>query len=349
MNETEYLLINKHAILEEVDHVKKTKTNLFPLCYPEDILISDSIDPTNLPKNINSLADIINALNKGVFSDNIITSEDIGVALGVADLDANGKLPTAYLPDITSGTTNGTISYKGKEVKVKGLASGAFKDNVLTKDNIGVASGVAGLDANGKLPTTYLPDITTGTENGTISYKGTNIAVKGLASGAFKDNVLTTSDKGVASGVAALDSNGKLPTSYLPDISTGSAKGTISYKGSDVSVKGLGSAAYVESSSFATKAQGEKADSAIQSSDLSGAITTVLKTNFVNKNCVIVSNGDGKFSSSTIPKSKLDYISDLTSSAQKQINAIKTTMENFISNSSTRPSTQGTLWFKPIG
>lgn len=48
------------------------------------------------------------------------------------------------------------------------------------------------------------------------------------------------------------------------DIATGSADGTISIKGSDVAVKGLGSAAYKAEGYFATKAQGDKADSAVQ-------------------------------------------------------------------------------------
>lgn len=50
----------------------------------------------------------------------------------------------------------------------------------------------------------------------------------------------------------------------VPDITTGSANGTISVKGSDVKVKGLGSAAYTEASAYATAAQGAKADNAYQ-------------------------------------------------------------------------------------
>jgi hypothetical protein len=48
------------------------------------------------------------------------------------------------------------------------------------------------------------------------------------------------------------------------DIATGSANGTISVKGTDVKVKGLGSAAYTETSAYATAAQGAKADTAYQ-------------------------------------------------------------------------------------
>ena len=52
------------------------------------------------------------------------------------------------------------------------------------------------------------------------------------------------------------------------DIATGGANGTISVKGGDIAVKGLGSAAYTASSAYATAAQGTKADSALQAADV---------------------------------------------------------------------------------
>jgi len=52
------------------------------------------------------------------------------------------------------------------------------------------------------------------------------------------------------------------------DITTGSANGTIAVRGSDVAVKGLKSAAYTLSTAYATAAQGTKADSALQPTDV---------------------------------------------------------------------------------
>jgi hypothetical protein len=70
------------------------------------------------------------------------------------------------------------------------------------------------------------------------------------------------------------------------DITTGGANGTISVKGSDVKVKGLGSAAYTEASAYATSAQGAKADTAYQkptagipASDLAFAVYTQAEVN----------------------------------------------------------------------
>ena len=60
------------------------------------------------------------------------------------------------------------------------------------------------------------------------------------------------------------------------DIATGSANGTISVEGSNVAVKGLGSAAYTNSSAYATAAQGSTADSALQNIKVLGS--TLSKT-----------------------------------------------------------------------
>lgn len=56
------------------------------------------------------------------------------------------------------------------------------------------------------------------------------------------------------------------------DITTGSANGTIAVKGADVAVAGLGSAAYTESNAYATAAQGQLADSAVQSITVLGEV-----------------------------------------------------------------------------
>lgn len=62
-----------------------------------------------------------------------------------------------------------------------------------------------------------------------------------------------------------------LARSAVQEIATGSANGTISVDGSDVAVKGLGSAAYTNANAYATAAQGGKADTAVQPGDLGTA------------------------------------------------------------------------------
>ena len=53
--------------------------------------------------------------------------------------------------------------------------------------------------------------------------------------------------------------------SAVQSVATGTANGTIKVDGTAVSVYGLKSAAYTESSAYATSTQGTKADSALQS------------------------------------------------------------------------------------
>lgn len=63
------------------------------------------------------------------------------------------------------------------------------------------------------------------------------------------------------------------------DVATGSANGTISVEGSDVAVKGLGSAAYTASTAYATAAQGTKADNALQSVEVGTGLKVSAKAN----------------------------------------------------------------------
>lgn len=81
-------------------------------------------------------------LTKEMFEQDVQdTLDKADSALQVADIVATG-----------AAGTDGTITIRGTEIAIKGLGSAAFKD-------VGVADGVAGLDANGKLPDTFIPDI----------------------------------------------------------------------------------------------------------------------------------------------------------------------------------------------
>lgn len=56
------------------------------------------------------------------------------------------------------------------------------------------------------------------------------------------------------------------------DITTGSANGTIAVEGTDVAVKGLGSAAFTEAAAYATAAQGTKADNAAVKTEVDASL-----------------------------------------------------------------------------
>lgn len=69
------------------------------------------------------------------------------------------------------------------------------------------------------------------------------------------------------------------------DIVTGNANGTIAVDGTDVAVKGLGSAAYTNTDAYATAAQGAKADTAVQSGSSNSDRLTLTKDE--NNNLVV--------------------------------------------------------------
>ena len=60
----------------------------------------------------------------------------------------------------------------------------------------------------------------------------------------------------------------------VQDVTTGSSNGTISVDGTDVSVKGLGTAAYTNANAYATAAQGTAANSAVQTASFAGTEMT---------------------------------------------------------------------------
>ena len=78
---------------------------------------------------------------------------------------------------------------------------------------------------------------------------------------------LMSKNKGETDDKYAVASSFTLPAYTL---TSGSANGTVSFNGADVAVTGLKSAAYTESSAYATAAQGTKAESAVQSVTVGG-------------------------------------------------------------------------------
>lgn len=78
---------------------------------------------------------------------------------------------------------------------------------------------------------------------------------------------LMSKNKGETDDKYAVASSFTLPAYTLTG---GTANGTVSFNGADVAVTGLKSAAYTESSAYATAAQGVKAESAVQSITVGG-------------------------------------------------------------------------------
>ena len=149
------------------------------------------------------------------------------------------------------------------------------------------------VETDGKIAVTRAPlpvtSVTEGSANGTIAVNSADVKVHGLGSAAYTEASAYEVAGAAAAAVAALDKadsaqegqyvsavsqeNGvitvtraQLPTA--PEITEGATNGTIAVGGEDVPVHGLGSAAYTESNTYATAAQGALADTALQKADI---------------------------------------------------------------------------------
>lgn len=103
-----------------------------------------------------------------------------------------------------------------------------------------------------------------------------NYDAAGTAQGLIEElDVTDTAVEGkYVSAVSETDGKISVTRADLPTytLATGSANGTVAFNGADVAVKGLGSAAYTESSAYATSDQGALADSAMQNVTIHGHV-----------------------------------------------------------------------------
>ena len=211
--------------------------------------------------------------------------------IGTSDVDLTNYATKEYADQaeadaISTAATDATQKANTAEQNAKTYADGliAGLDVEDSAQSGKYVSAVAEVDGKIQVTRADLPAAATlveGTENGTVKFNGTDVPVHGLGSAAYTEASAYETAGAAAAAVAALDKadsaqegqyvsavsqeNGiitvtraTLPTA--PEITTGSANGTIAVGGADVAVKGLGSAAYTETTAYATAAQGTKAD-----------------------------------------------------------------------------------------
>lgn len=172
----------------------------------------------------------------------------------------------------SNSTTNGTVNFamNNNELTgtVYGLGSLAYKSS-LTKSDVGLGN-VTNLAASG-----YLTDLSSNTTNAvSITVGGTT---KNITAATMKASLgLGSAAYTASTAYATAAQGGKADTALQAEnIAPGSANGTISVKGTDVSVKGLGSAAYTASTAYATAAQGTLATNALQKISTSSNYLTI--------------------------------------------------------------------------
>lgn len=206
-------------------------------------------------------------------------SETIAGAKKYAD-DVKGSLePRIKANEDAIGVLNGNSSVSGSVDKKISDAINAFAQQVTDNDTIDTFkelveyaathsaefSEVVGVvDANVKAIETLLGDANTA---GSVDKK-------------VKDAI--DAEVVRANGAYATAAQGAKADSAVQTVATGGANGTIAVDGSDVAVKGLGTAAYKAEGDFATSAQGTKADSAVQSINDAGDGLTLMNAGYLN-------------------------------------------------------------------
>ena len=114
-------------------------------------------------------------------------------------------------------------------------------------------------------------------------------------------------------------------TAIVQSITEGTGNGTIKVDGTDVSVHGLGSAAYEASTAFATAAQGTKADSAIQS--VSGQ-TAVADSSYVAISVEASTNGSKQVTLTSHANVTMQDVSTATTNANGLATALS--VKNYV-------------------
>ena len=164
---------------------------------------------------------------------------------------AQGTLATNAVRKVASGSANGTISVttgtgSATDVAVKGLNSAAYKTAGSAQGNVPVNGAALGTTAN-------VP-VVTNTSGQLVPH-----ASGALGSAAFKGaETFATAAQGAKADKSVQS------VSITSGTNNGTIKLTVNGNATDnIAVKGLGSAAYTASGSYATSAQGAKADAAM--------------------------------------------------------------------------------------
>lgn len=224
-----------------------------------------------------------------IAGDNVtITNNGKNITIGAKDANTHYTSLNVVAGTIT-GTTNTTTKLTNGNVYLNHVENGSKTSSHQIK---GTGATTVTTDANGNIIIN-----STDTDTNTTYSEGAGISISGT----------TISNSGVRS------------------VASGSANGTISVNTNgiiaDVKVKGLGSAAYTDSSDY--------------QSAITGAASTITGSNLTASRALI-SNASGKVAVSSVTSTELGYLSGVTSAIQTQLNGtVKTTGNQTISGTKT--------------
>lgn len=210
---------------------------------------------------------------------------------GVLTIQKNGSSVATFSANNSSNVTaNITVPTNTSD-----LTNGAGFITGITSSDVTTALGYT--PYNSSNPNGYTSNVGTVTSVNNVSPVNGNVTLN-----IPTDTSDLTNGAGYITGINSSDVTTALGYTPVETITTGSTNGTIAVDGTDVSVYGLGSAAYTASTAYATAAQGALADTALQPND----------------NVSSLVNDAGYITSSAIPT---DYV---TTNTDQDITGIKT-------------------------
>ena len=245
------------AALEELQNQLNGAQNAID-AIEEDYL--KEADKTELQGNIDTLTGVVETLRDGIDADKVDGVKDL-----IAYVEAHGPEVTGMKDNIKANTDaikaiqeESLVSVDGRldvlEAKFGG-AEGSVEDMIA--DAKQAAIDAAASDATSKANTaeanakSHAETKATEAKDAAIAAAATDATTKANAAQAAAEATAKSYADGLAGNYATAAQGAKADTALqVADIATGSANGTIAVKGADVAVKGLGSAAYVETTAF---------------------------------------------------------------------------------------------------
>lgn len=216
-------------------------------------------DKAELQGNINTLTGVVETLRDGIDTDKVDGVKDL-----IAYVEAHGPEVTGMKDDIKANT-DAITALQAEDILLDGRldvleakfgeGEGSVADQIADAKQAAIDAAAAdatskanAAEANAK---SHAETKATEAKEAAIAAAATDATTKANAAQAAAEATAKAYADGLAGNYATAAQGAKADTALqAADIVTGSANGTIAVKGADIAVKGLGSAAYVETSAF---------------------------------------------------------------------------------------------------
>ena len=216
-------------------------------------------DKTELQGNIDTLTGVVETLRDGIDADKVDGVKDL-----IAYVETHGPEVTGMKDDIKANA-DAIEALQAEDILLDGRldvleakfggAEGSVEDQIADAKQAAIDAAAAdatskanAAEANAK---SHAETKATEAKDAAIAAAAADATTKANAAQAAAEATAKSYADGLAGNYATAAQGAKADTALqVADIATGSANGTIAVKGADVAVKGLGSAAYADTTAF---------------------------------------------------------------------------------------------------